>query len=144
MAGPAPEFGALFRMARKAGGGLPGRLQNMVREGMDLVAGNAANLGGGMATCMPVHLARGVAIETRLILGTNRIVFLECYVGSDTGRSAKVINTWPMTTLADTSAPNGRDVPMRRSKNNGDRFDAVASQTDTFRRIRRRRGGRAK
>jgi len=144
MAGPAPEFGALFRMARKAGGGLPGRLQNMVRESMDLVAGNAANLGGGMATCMPVRLALGVAIETRLILGTNRIFLLECYVGSDTGRSAKVINTCPMTTLADTSSPNGRDVAMRRAKNNGDWLDAVASQADAFRRIRRRHDGWAK
>jgi len=113
----------------------------MVREGMDLVAGNAANLGGGVATCVPVYLARDVAIEARLILGTNRIVLLECHVGSDAGRSAKVIDTSPVTTFADTSLPNGRSVPMRRAKNNGDRFDAVACYTDIFRRIRRRRGG---
>lgn len=139
MVGPAAEFSALFRMARKASGGLPGGLQNMVRKDMDLVAGNAANLDGGVTACVPVYLARGVAIEARLILGTNRIVLLECHVGSDAGRSAEVINTWPVTTFADAPLPHGRGVPMRRAKNNGDRFDAVASQTDIFR--RRRDGG---
>jgi len=109
----------------------------MVLEGMDLVAGNAANLGGGVATGVPVYLIRGVAIETGFILGANLVVLLECHVGRHAGRSAEVINTWPVTVSADTTLPHGRTVPMRRAKNNGNRLDAVASQTDTFRRIRR-------